>query len=224
MNYKPKQQIVLRRTITSALSLGTLLILVIVSACNHEPTSPAPVYDPGTYKTSTYPLFNGNQWVYVDSSYDSQQRSRAFVRLSLTSIVKYTEDNTQASWEINQSYIAGDFTYAVENDTVYVNDWKRNGALLNPRIAFLPSGAVQDTVLINGPYPDTKTKVYPLGHTYTTPAGTFDSVFVYENNANRIESEKTLTYFRPSVGILCVETLWSHYVHRSVLAAYVIAK
>ncbi len=224
MNNQLKTQIVPTRANALMLSLATLIFATFISACNHEPTRPHVYYDdPGTYRNSTFPLFNGNKWVYIDSNYAVQQRSNAFVRLNIMSIVGYTEDNGLGSWEVNQSSLAQNINYTIKDDTVYVNDSKRNSALLNPRIAFLPPAQIQDTIWITGPYSDTKSKVYPLGHTYTTPAGTFDSVYVYEFDVDYY-GNKVLTYFRPSIGILCVESPGSQYVSRSVLATYVIYK
>jgi len=224
MNYHMKTQSLTRSWYLPVVYFTALVLSTLFSACNHEPTEAiAPTFDPGTYKSATFPLFVGNQWVYVDSIYGSQQQNQAIVRLTIMTIDGYAEHNSEGTWALSESYQADDINYTIKNSIVYVDDSKRNGAFLIPRMAFLPAAAIEDTVWIAGPYPYSKTKVYALGHTYTTPAGAFDSVYVYDY-ADTANGYRIVTYFRPSIGILCTERPQAQSVDKSVLAAYAISK
>jgi hypothetical protein len=208
---------------TIARLLLMLVFFLSLSSCKKEPTAPYHYYaDPGSYKHGTFPLATGNQWAYIDSNYTITVPSNPFVRIRIASIVSYNEFDNEPTWKYTDINGQPNISYTISNDTVYVNDSPDNGALLNPRIAFLPPTAIHDTVRIIGPYSWSTTKIYSLGHTFTTPAGAFDSVYVYEVGNNGV----TLTYFRPEIGVLC--TAWrsgdGSYLSTSTLVSYVIAK
>ena len=111
--------------------------------------------------------------------------------------------------------------YSVSNDTVYIEDEWVNSVLINPRIAFLPSYVIHDSAKVPGPWPSSLTKVYPYNRDVITPAGTFDSVFVYEYDQEL--GLRNLTYFRPGIGVISTEVYsYSVLMNRSVLVAYVL--
>ena len=211
-------------TLNSCLILAAVVgISILHTSCENKPTAPTPHYDePTSYRHSTLPLAVGNQWSFVDSSYWISSPTNAAALIRLTSITSYTEENNSGMWCTSDSRGGPGPRYSISGDTVFVDDSQLNGALLNPRVAFLPPSAVHDTVTIAGPFPYTITKVYPLGHTLTTPAGTFDSVYVYELD----QFGTQLTYFRPSIGVIfqVSHPTDSTYVLKSVLASYVLVK
>ncbi len=111
--------------------------------------------------------------------------------------------------------------YSISNDTVYLYTWF-NGALLNPRIAFLPVAVIADTATYVVPWPWSQTKVYSLGRSMATPAGNFDSVYVYECDLSF--NERYLTYFKPGVGVISTESYAPTLIDRTVLVAYNLAQ
>jgi hypothetical protein len=222
MSTRSNAVISVHKTNLPPILLSAFVAIIIFSSCQKEPTAPYHYYpEPSEYRHSTFPLAVGNQWAYTDSNYTLPSHSNAFARIRLSSIASYTQVNNQAVWMFTDINGKPDISYSIANDTIYVDDSPTNGALLNPRIAYLPASAIQDTVRITGPYSWTVTKIYPLRHSLTTPAGTFDSVYVYELDLN----VTTLTFYRPSIGVICQESYPPDRssVQRSELTSFVLA-
>ena len=161
-----------------------------------------------------------NQWAYVDSVYTLLVPEG---QLRIESIESYTGESEHGSWICNNinPFGTGSVKYSISNDTVFIDDGWTNPAVLNPRVAFLPSGVVHDTMNIPIPF-SAGLKVYPLGNDMLTPAGRFDSVYVYENDGGN--GERALTYFRSGVGVIFEEVYLKNNVLelRSVLTAYIL--
>ncbi len=184
-----------------AIFLASLIFLI---SCKHNSAAPAPVYqEPVDYRHSTLPLAVGNQWAYADTDYINlsiDPTKSAWLRL--ISIDSYTGTSDHGWWRcVEEMGIWGtnSFDYSIAYDTIYIQDYS-NGAFLNPRIAFIPPSN-QDTIKLPGPYNYSVTKVYALNHTLTTPAGTFDNIYVYEYAA----FGKSVGYFCPSIGLISAE-------------------
>ncbi len=214
--------------------IETLILLgasIITTSCNHNNLEPPTYYpEPSTYRHSTFPLSTSNQWVYADTSFLTVGPDTIWTRLSMAGITGYGGQSSHGGWNFNN--IGGlqggpEGQYSISNDTVYLYTWY-NGAFLNPRIAFLPASVITDTVTIVGPWTWTETSVYSLGRSLVTPAGSFDSVYVYECIPG--QSERYLTYFRPGSGVICCETYYAGpsdafvLSDRSVLIAYDLVK
>jgi hypothetical protein len=191
----------------------------ILSSCKEQLTNPQYYPEPIEYRYSTFPLFTNNQWVYVDTNFSLDQSVfRADIYLS--SINYYTGESNHGKWRFtttdgvyNSSYVL----YSISNDTIFIEDTWNNSQLLNPRIAFLPSSSIHDTVTIQGPYPSTITKVYALNHSFATPAGIFDSVYVYSINV----PDSNYIYFRPGIGVIYEETIFNKKpTYKRVLTSY----
>jgi hypothetical protein len=188
------------KTISRALII--LALLGSLSSCKEEATAPMPqlpaivdwgVQGPRALEHFTLPLQGNNQWVYVDSSFNTATLRVETVTHVATEdgIFRYQMSNTEP-FGVNVLFL---FLY-VRNDTVFCinpNALHAGGA----GIMYLPGHSSQDTAtfLFPGPVP---MRVYPLGHTLATPAGVFDSVFVYDARA----TIGLVQYFRPGVGVL----------------------
>jgi hypothetical protein len=208
--------------------------IILMTSCNHNSVAPPTYYpQPTIFRHSTFPLAISNQWVYADSSFEFGGPNPILVQLIMANIGDYSGRTDHGGWNFNNiPGLQGGPTgqYSISNDTVYLYTWF-NGALLNPRIAFLPAAALTDTVTFIGPWTWSQTKAYALGHNMVTPAGNFDSVYVYECDPDNIE--RYLTYFRPGIGVICSETYSATSLgsgstaflsDRSVLIAYDLVK
>jgi hypothetical protein len=179
-----------------------LALLVFLISCKHNSVAPALVYkEPADFRHSTLPLSVGNQWAYTDTDYYSLAVDpQGSTSLRLISIDSYSGASDHGWWRCKESTIEGErpFEYSIVNDTVYIQEL--SGSYMNYRIEFIPPSS-QDTVTFPGPYEYNVTKVYALNHSMTTPAGTFDSVYVYESEA----FGRTVSYFRPGIGLISRE-------------------
>jgi hypothetical protein len=196
------------KTISRALfrrdiAAGLILVsMAIVSSCKEPATAPMPqlpaIVDwghqgPRTLERFTLPLQGNNEWVYIDSNLN-------FAEIRIEKVVHVATEDGIFRYQITGSepfglYLLFDFVY-VRNDTVFLvnpNSWVPGSV----GILYLPAYQYRDTAtfLFPGSIP---TRVYPLGHTLTTPAGVFDSVYVYDSKATNGLTQ----YFRPGVGVL----------------------
>jgi hypothetical protein len=199
--------------------------VVVFISCKRETTAPEYAYpEPQQYAHATFPLRVSNQWAYLDSNYYFPTPQIA--QITLGSIGHYAGQTDHGTWYFYniigfQGGPAGE--YGIRNDTVFLVDHSGNYAFLNPRIAFLPATSIHDTATIAGPWPWAVTKVYPLGHRMATPAGDFDSVYVYQQGPLQGLRLTNYTYFRPGIGVIGVDTFTdSTLIFRSLLISYVI--
>jgi hypothetical protein len=205
------------------------VLFLLFSSCAEESTSPLNIYphlynypEPVVYRHSTFPLFKKNQWVYADTSYAWYENPKRLVfgaSIYLASIDKYTGESDHGKWQLTTTdgvYNTKYALYCISNDTVYVEDPWNNSALLQPRIAFLPSSSIHDTATFQGPWPWSVTNVYAYNHTFVTPAGIFDNVYVYRNNYDSVN-----TYFCPGIGIISQEEIYDNVLlYKRVLISY----
>jgi len=205
-----------------------IALFLLLSSCKDQSTSPQKTYypEPSEYRNSIFPLGTKNQWVYTDSTYawyDNPERLITGASIYLSSINEYTGESNHGKWHYTTTdgvYNTFYVLYSVINDTVYVEDSWNNGALINPRIAFLPPSSIHDTAAISGPWPWSVTKVYASNRNLITPAGEFDSIYVYE-----VDVDSTFTYFRPRIGVICQERIaGGKVIEKSVLISYKLYK
>ena len=218
------------RTVLKRCRISNLFLFAattIFVSCEHNAVAPAVFHSqPSQYRHATFPLAVSNQWAYADTTFDFPTSDPLAERLIMASIDSYAGQTDHGGW--NFSNIGGlqggpNGQYSISGDTVYAYQWY-NGAFINPRIAFLPPAVIVDTVTFAGPWTWSKTNVYSLGHNFVTPAGNFDSVYVYDCELSY--GERYVTYLRPGIGVICAE----HYGNttqpseRSVLIAYVLTE
>jgi len=182
--------------------------LAFLSSCREQPVGPLPggpfIQDwgnqgPRTLEQGTLPLQGENTWVYVDSI-DGQAHVREVkvVHVALEDgIYRYQMTETEPAGYILAPY---DYVY-MRNDTVFLvnpNTWTQG----TPVILYLPATPIADTVVLQrSTY--WVTRVYSLGHNLTTPAGTFDSVYVYDDVFSPAgQHYPSVQYFRPGIGLL----------------------
>ncbi|HUI63659.1 MAG TPA: hypothetical protein VL126_02370 [Bacteroidota bacterium] len=201
----------------SRLSVAWMLVLVgLANSCNERatpPVSPGPQIinfsqAPASYEQGTIPVQIGNQWVYVDSEagHSSLARIQEVIGIAFEDGVfrfQLSHASAQTTW------IFWGFQYNyIRNDTVFFvnpNSWTSNRI----GIEYLPS--IGNKVAVKYPASPLgsldSTIVYPLGHSLATPAGVFDSVYVYDTMFGVYSSStplgpRVLQYFRPGVGLL----------------------
>jgi len=181
-------------------------------------TAPPYIYpEPTEYRHATFPLASSNQWAYADTNYNpyTTPPTPDGASLSLATIEGYTGESSHGKWQLT-----GGILYSISNDTIIIED--NYSQDLNPRIAYLPSSSIQDTAIIVGPRSSAVTKIFVLGHNMVTPAGVFDSVYVYEVNDNFLQH----IYFRPGIGVIGSDAFTSNklLMFKSVLISYVLVK
>ena len=179
-----------------------VMILFIFSSCKNNPNEPKiNVVPPDNYMNATMPLSINNKWIYVDSSFESENNVRT--HLEEGTISDYKLENNIDWWELNTSD-GSQYYFSVQNNIVYKKS-KMNG-LPNQEIEYFPSTAIKDTVLFSQlvPYNQTPTlvKVYLYKGKFKTPAGSFDSVYVYESFEL---PSRIVKYFKPKIGQLGVD-------------------
>ena len=194
-----------------AITLGLALL-----GCKGSPSETEPyITEPTQYRNATFPLAIGNQWAYVDSTLGSDP-SHAETNLTVTSITQYKEEGVFGWWQLQYAAPYNlSYELMIVNDSIYERS-PLNG-LPNPRLEYLPARSLQDTAVFHNTEVFSGipmiVRVYPYAGTFATPAGNFDSVFVYDirnddpNYSNdtlnyKFGWKKLLTYFRPHTGIL----------------------
>jgi len=192
------------------------LLLIVFNGCKHETVGPELYSEPSQYRHAIFPLSTGNRWSYTDSM--SVQSYPPIIYLG--SITGYAGETEQGGWMVSNIRGQGSSgEYFIARDTVYALYRSSDGHLLGPQIEFLPPSSILDTAFISGTYSWSKTKVYPLGSIVSTPAGDFDSIYVYEfENPN---GTRIMTYFRPGIGVVMAETYYGKIRgDKTVLTAY----
>jgi hypothetical protein len=193
------------KTILSNISILMVFGLLLYS-CKNNPTEPnLHIQTPTKYQNSTLPMFINNKWAYVDSNYNDHG-SLIETFLDVQTISEYKIENNKDWWILNFDNGSTE-NIRIKNDSVYFQS--KDIGLPNPQLEYLPSQSIKDTAKFNHILPynnDTyyQVKVYRYKGKFETPAGSFDSVYVYESNQF---SFRVLEYFKPQIGLLGTDRL-----------------
>jgi hypothetical protein len=196
--------------------IGICFFLFLFTGCKHETTGPELYSEPSEYRHATFPLSSRNQWSYTDSTGSIQNQPILYMGC----ITGYAGETQQGGWLASNLDGRGSLgEYFIARDTVFARYGSSDGQLQDPVIAYLPPASIHDTAFIFGSLWWAKVKVYSLGITLSTPAGVFDSVYVYEYD--QLNETRSLTYFRPGIGIVMRESYSGNIrLDKTILTAY----
>ena len=187
---------------------------MLVSSCRENAVGPIPAPAPTPYsrgpsslETSTLPLQIGNQWAYIDSDYVGGVSA-----VRVENVVGVAYDNGVYRYELQTMTPSWDQLGQI----LYLYCRRDSVFLANPNIysiwgaVYLPSFAGADTATIYYVWP---TRVFALGHPFTTAIGVFDSVFVYESGQ---PGDQIRHYFKPGLGVLGAEVYYNSVVRQRI--------
>jgi hypothetical protein len=169
-----------------------LLLPLVLIACKENGVSHPPYIEPSMKdRAAFYPLYIGNQWAYVDSLGPST------TVLRVQTVTSYTEEDNLRWWGLDLGGSVMELTLA--NDSVYLRS-KQNGVPA-PFLAYIPPSMTgKPQVFIRNNLTHDTVLVRSLDHSFVTPAGSFDSVLVFETNLH--PGGRSIQYFRPRIGVL----------------------
>ncbi len=183
-----------------ALILLGLLATFSISCEKGSDSILPPVVPPSELRHATFPLAFGNEWAYVDSTFDGSF-GPSLITMKISAYAA-------GWWNIDRSR-GGSFGLMSRNDTIlFIAPFEPS-----PTIKYIPNPPIGDTVIL-----PSKVRVYMLAQPVTTPAGTFDSCAAYEFYLT--PRNKEVSYFRPGTGLIG----WESYYGEDTLRAYQRAK
>ena len=206
-------------------SLIIISFVLLINSCKNNPTEPSQYAAPPQYDVNgTMPLSINNYWTYVDSN---MERDNILITSKTTeTITNFSRGDGMDWWTL--SYDDGtELYFSNVADFIYMKSGKIG--IPNQEIEYIPPEEIKDTLLFYQaiPYNETPTrvKVYLYKGEFKTPAGTFDSVYVYDSY--ELEN-RTIKYFKPKLGLLETDIYSyqdsSKIIYKSILTSYSLNK